>query len=207
MILATRPLDPALMPEAATLVGDPSAELLRPAPLTQAAVARLIALHFSARARRPVRPRMSRRDGRQPVPPRRTAHGGRGSGLEPTAAAAADVAAMVPRGVANTVLLRLARLAPEAATLARALSVLGDGTQMSDAARLAGLAGTELEEAMTALVSAGVVESGGTVRFTHPILRTAIYDDLSLAERERLHLAAATVLRGAVPPCGRWRRR
>jgi hypothetical protein len=39
------------------------------------------------------------------------------------------------------------------------------------------------------------VESGGTVRFTHPILRTAIYGDLSPAERERLHRAAATILR------------
>ena len=32
---------------------------------------------------------------------------------------------------------------------------------------------------MGALVSAGVVEPGGTVRFTHPILRAAIYGDLS----------------------------
>ena len=35
LILATRPLDPALTPEAATLVADPAAELLRPAPLTR----------------------------------------------------------------------------------------------------------------------------------------------------------------------------
>src|SRR4051794_33912705 len=47
MILATRPLDPALMPAAAALMGDPSVELLRPAPLTHAAVARLIAVDFS----------------------------------------------------------------------------------------------------------------------------------------------------------------
>ena len=35
LILATRPLDPALTPEAATLVADPAAEVLRPAPLTR----------------------------------------------------------------------------------------------------------------------------------------------------------------------------
>ena len=99
-------------------------------------------------------------------------------------------------------LLRLARLAPAAAALARALSVLGDGAQVGDAARLAGLADAELEAAMAALVSAGVMESGGTVRFTHPILRTAIYGDLSPAERERLHHAAATILRERGAPLG-----
>ena len=55
---------------------------------------------------------------------------------------------------------------------------------------------------MAALVSAGVVESGGTVRFTHPILRTAIYGDLSPAERERLHHAAAAILRERGAPAG-----
>jgi Transposase IS116/IS110/IS902 family len=35
LIVATRPLDPALMPEAAALVADPAAELLRASPLTQ----------------------------------------------------------------------------------------------------------------------------------------------------------------------------
>ena len=36
----------------------------------------------------------------------------------------------------------------------------------------------------------GSSSRAATIRFTHPILRTAIYDDLSPAERERLHHAA-----------------
>jgi hypothetical protein len=48
-------------------------------------------------------------------------------GLEPTAAVASDVGAIVPRGIANAVVLRVARLAPEAAALGRAFSALGDG--------------------------------------------------------------------------------
>ena len=55
---------------------------------------------------------------------------------------------------------------------------------------------------MAALVSAGIVESGGTVRFTHPILRAAIDGDLSPAERERLHQAAARILREREAPAG-----
>ena len=55
---------------------------------------------------------------------------------------------------------------------------------------------------MASLVFSGILESGGTVRFIHPILRTAIYGDLSPAERERLHRDASrcSPTRGA--PCG-----
>ncbi len=108
---------------------------------------------------------------------------------------------MVPRGVANAVLLRLARLTPAAAALARALSALGDGAQVGDAAR----AGRTRRRRPgsgdgRAGLSWGRCEAGATVRFTHPILRTAIYGDLSPAERERLHRAAAAILRDRGAP-------
>ena len=86
--------------------------------------------------------------------------------------------------------------------LARALSVLDDGAHVGDATQLARLARAETETAMAALVSAGVVEAGETVRFTHPILRTAVYGDLSPAERERLHHSAAAILRERAAPRG-----
>jgi tetratricopeptide (TPR) repeat protein len=202
LILATRPLDPALTPEAATLVGDPTAELLRPSPLTQAAIAALVAARLSDEPDdRFVRACLEVTGG-NPFLVGELLDEAAARGIPPTAAAADDVGAMVPRGVANAVLLRLARLAPAAAGLARALSALGDGAQVGDAARLAGLGGVEVETAMGALVSAGVVEPSGTVRFTHPILRAAIYAELSPAERERLHHAAATILRERGAPAG-----
>ena len=118
LILATRPLDPALTPEAATLVGDPDADLLRPAPLTHAAIAAVVRARLSAD--------------------------------------------------------------PDHRFVRACLEVTG---------------GNPFEDAMVALVSIGVVDPGGTARFTHPILRTAIHGDLSAAERERLHRAAASILR------------
>ena len=167
LILATRPLDPALTPEAATLVGDPAAELLRPSPLTQAAIGALVAARLSDEPDdRFVRACLDVTGG-NPFFVGELLEELAARGIGPTAAAADDVGAIVPRGVANAVLLRLARLAPAAAVLARALSALGDGAQMGDVARLAGLAGADLEAAMGALVSAGVVESGGTVAL-HP---------------------------------------
>ena len=202
LILATRPLDAELTPAAATLVGDPDAELLRPAPLTETAIAALAADRLAGepdasfvRACREV-------TGGNPFLLGELLSEAAACGLAPVAAAATEVGAMVPRGVANAVLLRLARLPPPAAALARALSTLGDGAHVRDAARLAGLAGAELETAMAALGSAGIVESGGTVRFTHPMLRAAIYGDLSPAERERLHQAGARILRQRGAPAG-----
>jgi DNA-binding CsgD family transcriptional regulator/tetratricopeptide (TPR) repeat protein len=203
LILATRPLDPALTPEAATLLGDPAAERLRLAPLTQTAVGALVAARLSHEPDdRFVRACLEVTGG-NPFLVGELLDEAAARGLRPTAAAAADVCAIVPSGVANAVLLRLARLVPAAAVLARALSALGDGAQVGDAGRLAGLGASDLEAAIGALVSAGVVEPGGTVRFTHPILRAAIYGDLSTAERERLHHAAAAILRERGAPAGR----
>jgi DNA-binding CsgD family transcriptional regulator len=200
LILATRPLDPVLTAEAATLIADPATELLSPPPLTIEAIGSLVATRLDeepddrfARACLDV-------TGGNPFLVGELLDEVAARGLDPTATVAGDIGAIVPRGVTNTVLLRLARLSSTAAAFARALSVLDDGARVGDATELAGLASAEAEAATTALVSAGIVESGGTVRFTHPILRAAIYGDLSPAERERLHHSAAMILRGRGAP-------
>jgi DNA-binding CsgD family transcriptional regulator len=202
LILATRPLDPALTPEAAALVADPAVELLPLSPLTEGAIGGIVAARLAEEPADPFVRACLEATGGNPFLVGELLDEAATRGLHPTAGAAGELGSIVPRGVANAVLLRLARLAPAAGELARALSALGDGAQVGDAGRLAGLAGPDLETAMGALVSAGVVESGGTVRFTHPILRTAIHDDLSPAERERLHHAAVPILRERGAPAG-----
>ena len=201
MILATRPLHPTAAPESAMLAADPVAEVLRLSPLTDAGTGALIAARLSSEPDERFVTACIEVTGGNPFLVGELLDEVAARGLGTSAAAALEVGTIVPRGVANTVLLRLARLDPSAGVLARTLSVLGDGAQIGDAARLAGLAGADLEAAMAALISAGVMESGGTVRFAHPILRAAIYGDLSPAERERLHCAASKILeeRGASP--------
>jgi len=203
LVLATRPLDPALTPEAATLVGDPAAEMLVLPPLTESAIGALVATRLAGKPDDRFVRACFEVTGGNPFLVGELLDEAAARGIAPTALAAADLREIVPRGVANAVLLRLARQPPVATALARALSVLGDGAQVGDAGHLAGLTGAELEAAMEALVFAGVVESGSTVRFTHPILRTAIHDDLSPVERERLHHAAAAILRERGSPAGR----
>jgi DNA-binding CsgD family transcriptional regulator len=202
MIVGTRPLDPELTPDAATLVADPAAEVLRPAPLTATAIRALVSDRLSAEPdERFVRACLEVTGG-NPFLLGELLSEVAARGIAPTGPAATEVATMVPRGVANAVLLRLARLAPPAPALGRALSTLGDGAAIGDAGRLGGLTDTELEAATSALVSAGVVESGGTVRFAHPVVRSAIYEDLSPAERERMHRSAARILRERGAPAG-----
>jgi DNA-binding CsgD family transcriptional regulator len=202
LILATRPLDPIATPEAATLAGDPAADLLRPAPLTHAAVTLLVAERLAAEPDPAFVRACLDLAGGNPFLLGELLDEAAARGFEPTAAAAPEVSSLVPRGVANAVLLRLARLPAPASELARTLSVLGDGAQVSDAGRLSGLGGTDVECAMTSLIAAGVIQPGGTIRFTHPILRSAIYGDLSAAERERLHCSASKVLEERGAPAG-----
>ncbi len=199
LILATRPPDPALAPELATFVADPSVELLRPAPLTRQAIRTVIASRLAGEPDDRFADACGEVTGGNPFLLGELLDEAAARQLAPTSASASEVSDIVPRGVANAVLLRLTRLPAGAAELARALSALGDGAQIGDAARLAGTTRVELEPAIAALVAAGVMESGGTVRFAHPMLRAAIYGDLSPAERERLHQAATRVLhaRGA----------
>ena len=202
LILATRPLDPALTPDAAMLAADPDVTLVRLEPLGETSIGAMIAVRFSGEPDNRFTRACAQVTGGNPFLVGELLSEAAARGLDPTAGNADRIAGIVPRGVSNAVLLRLARLDPTAGALARALATLGDGAQVGDAARLAGLTQPEVEAGMTALVSAGVIEPGGTVRFVHPVLRAAIYEDLSGAERERLHCAASKILEERGAPAG-----
>ena len=73
LILASRPLDPLLTPEAAALLADPVTEPLRPLPLTQAGVSGLIAAQLSAAPHARFVQACLRGDQRQSIPTRRAA--------------------------------------------------------------------------------------------------------------------------------------
>ncbi|HEY1592039.1 MAG TPA: AAA family ATPase [Solirubrobacteraceae bacterium] len=202
LIAATRPLDPQRSPESATILGEPAVEVLRPSRLSHSAVAALIASRLSSEPHDRFIDACAEVTGGNPFLLGELLDEAAARHVAPTRAAAGEVSEIVPRGVANAVLLRLTRLPASATALARVLSALGEGAQIGDAARLAGVSGADLEAAIAALVSAGVVESGASVRFTHPLLRSAIYRDLSAAERERLHHSAAKIMRDRGAPKG-----
>ncbi|KGI68056.1 LuxR C-terminal-related transcriptional regulator [Mycolicibacterium rufum] len=105
-----------------------------------------------------------------------------------------DVDALVPERVSASVLMRVGRIGEDAAMLARAVAVLGERARLSTCARLAGLHPKRVAELGVALVNAEILISGEPMRFVHPLLRTAIYEDLDHAERAEMHAQAARVL-------------
>jgi DNA-binding CsgD family transcriptional regulator len=117
--------------------------------------------------------------------------------LRPTREAAAEVAAIGPEGVRQAVLRRLAALGEGAGALARALSVLGTGAELNDAATLAALEPAAAASLAESLVRIQVLRDERRLSFAHPLVRAAIYLDLPLAARARLHARAARVLADA----------
>ncbi|HEY8502842.1 MAG TPA: AAA family ATPase, partial [Solirubrobacterales bacterium] len=115
--------------------------------------------------------------------------------IEPVADQADLVGELAPDRVAQTVLPRIERLAPEAAAVARALTILGEGADVRLVAELASLASATARVVADELRAAAILDSGASLRFIHPLVRNAVYADIPAGERARCHALAATLLR------------
>ena len=109
---------------------------------------------------------------------------------------AAAVRALGPRRIAKAVLLRVGRLGPDARALAHALAVLGEADEPSQASALAGLEPAAAAALADSLAELGVLSPGRPVRFAHPVVRRAIYQDTPASERARMQRRAAELLAG-----------
>lgn len=117
------------------------------------------------------------------------------AGLAATATGGADEAALVvgfaPQGIVRWVLSRLAGLGEDAGRLASALAVLGPGALLADAAVLAGLDLPAAAPAADALIAAHLVAAEGGYGFVHPLVQEAVYEGLGPAGRAAAHARAA----------------
>jgi DNA-binding CsgD family transcriptional regulator len=103
---------------------------------------------------------------------------------------------VAPERIAKAVLLRVSRLHPQASALARSVAVLGEQARLAMCAELAGMDAHIAHRLAIGLVDLAVLVPGEPLRFVHPIVRTAIYEDLSAVERADLHARAARLLHG-----------
>jgi DNA-binding CsgD family transcriptional regulator len=115
-------------------------------------------------------------------------------GLDPSRENAARVTEIGPEPVVRAVSLRLSRLPSEATVLVRAVAVLGGRAELRHAAALAGLERELASHAATTLARADLLHYELPLEFTHPVVRAAVYDDMSVAERIAAHRRAATIL-------------
>lgn len=115
-------------------------------------------------------------------------------GVAPDAEVTERVCRVRPATLAHATLLRLARLGPAATAVARAVTVLGPRAHTGRLARLTGLATEDVLAAVDDLVAAAILAPGPPVRFAHPILEACVYEELPLGWRDRAHRAAAKLL-------------
>ncbi len=108
---------------------------------------------------------------------------------------------LTPASVGRTVFLRLSRLGPDAASLARAVSILGDRAAFPQAAELAGLDHNATANALDSLAGVEILAAREPLGFVHPLVAQAIYADIPPGERGDLHKRAARLLdRGGAAP-------
>jgi DNA-binding CsgD family transcriptional regulator/tetratricopeptide (TPR) repeat protein len=106
-----------------------------------------------------------------------------------------------PESVREVVSQRLSRLAPRTTDLLELAAVAGPEFELEPVRRAAGLAEPELLAALEEAVGSGMIEELPSqrlaCRFTHEIVRRALYDRLSRLRRAELHLRVGEALESA----------
>jgi DNA-binding CsgD family transcriptional regulator len=196
VVLVSRPAggDGAAVTPLARLEQIAAGSVVSPAPLSREGMRELLADEFGATPAARFTAACQAATGGNPFLLRELAASLRADGIGPVDQAADRVAGLGPRSVARAVALRVARLGPMTAEVARAAAILGDGAQLRHVAALAGVGPEEAAAAVDGLAGMGVLEPGTYVRFVHPIVRTAVHDDIPRAGRGLRHAAAARLL-------------
>jgi DNA-binding CsgD family transcriptional regulator len=196
IVVGLRPAEPEAVDVAllAQLTTDPLATVLRPAALSQRATGRLLAELVSADVDNSFTATLHEASGGNPLLVRELANSVAAEGLAPTAENAPRLHELGGRAVSRAVVLRLSRLPVEAAALARAVAVLGDDADLGIAAALAGLDLGAASEAATRLGRIEILHEGVPLGFVHPVVRAAVYAELSPVDKSRGHMRAARLL-------------
>ncbi len=101
---------------------------------------------------------------------------------------------LTPSAVSRRVLLLLGGLPAGAVAAARAVAVLGSSATTGRASQLAGLDADTGAEAIAALMAERLIEGEQALQFVHPLVRSAVYQDLAPPLRQRWHDRAARML-------------
>jgi DNA-binding CsgD family transcriptional regulator/tetratricopeptide (TPR) repeat protein len=120
-----------------------------------------------------------------------------------------DGVADTPSGVTtaslgNTIVSRMAFVSTPTRELLQTASLLGGGFAVSDLAALMRRRATELAGPLREATASGVLsDTGQLVAFSHPLIRDALYHDMSASLRAALHRDAAQALAEAGVPTER----
>ena len=188
---ALRPWPPAANELATALAYDGYAVLDRLAPLSSDAVAELLAARLGGPVSNAALRTAWELCGGNPLLLEQVAAA---IGRREHIGAAAQIGTAAIR--ADIVLTRFAGVPKSALRCAQAASVLGTRFRPELAVRVAQLDEREADTALDALCRSGLVRphTGMTAEFVHPLFRQALYDDVAVPVRTRLHARAFSEL-------------
>jgi DNA-binding CsgD family transcriptional regulator len=193
--LTLRTSDADAREEAIVALGDSaSCTVLRPPPLSEAAARALLAHRLREDPSSSLSETAHHVTGGNPLMLDALALELLAQGAGAGAQAASVAESLVPESLIRSVLLRLRRLPPDAVPIAEALAILGEAPA-SAAIELAGLAPDAGEIGIESLQAAELIEGGAELRFSHPIIRSTIYEQIAPRRRYRRHVQAAALLR------------
>ncbi|MQA75072.1 MAG: AAA family ATPase [Solirubrobacterales bacterium] len=201
IVAALRPNEPgadaALVAE---IAGDPVATSISPGGLTDQGVRALIAQRLGQAPDPAFADACQEATGGNPLLLHELTKAIGVEGTAPSAANTGVVSDLGPRAASRTVLLRLARLSPDAGAVARAAAVLDEGFDVGALAALAGLSEEATARATGELTQAEILRPDQPLGFFHPLIRAAIYHEVPPGERELDHSRAARLLVDAGAP-------
>jgi DNA-binding CsgD family transcriptional regulator len=191
---ALRPPRQSQNPELLTeLLADPATALVRPAALGVESVATLARKILAGEPDEHFCAACHEATGGNPLFIRALLDTLAAESVTPTAEASARVHEVGPEPVARAVTLRLSRLPPEAAKLARAVAIL-DGAEPALAAALAGLDRDVVASAAAQLARSDILRAEPRLEFVHPVVQAAVHEQISPSERASEHRRAAAFL-------------
>ena len=181
------------------LLADPAGVVVRPRPLGTAAVAALIRDVLSAEPEEAFVAAAETASGGNPCFCGRSWTQSHASSSLPRPRTSPGCSRSARRP-SHGVSVRLSRLPEPARALLHAAVILGDGAEL----RLAALAGLDTAAALSAatvLVRSDLLRQENPLEFMHPIVRTAVYEQMTAHDRMRAQRRAAELLlEGGAPP-------
>jgi tetratricopeptide (TPR) repeat protein len=202
VVAATRPPEQARTPALLTeILMDPRATVIRPAALGRESAARIAEVLFGLEPDQGFAAALRDASGGNPLYLAAILDAVARQQIAPVAAQAPRLVELGGEALSRGVALRLSRLSKQAVSLVRAAAILGDRTELALAAALAQLDITAALDAASALARSDLLEQENPLAFRHPVVRTAVLEDISAGERMRLHRRAAEVLldNGSLP--------
>jgi class 3 adenylate cyclase/DNA-binding CsgD family transcriptional regulator/tetratricopeptide (TPR) repeat protein len=197
LLLGLRPPEPSDSAALAELMSDPSTSVLRLGALSEAAASMLVREQLGEEGDAEFVAACHEATGGNPLFVRELLSTLAAERVPPRREHAKRVRELGPQAVSRAVRLRLSRLPAEATALARAVAVLGDAVELAHAAHLADLDRTLAAHMAGALARADILKREFPLSFVHPVIRTAVYNELPRGEAEAAHGRAATILADA----------